>query len=115
MRVITAIATNSKLNAKAADLAPLLRLYNKCLFPTDDIFNGFVGQLRELIDNLNEHYPRTKPFELYSVWEHGITIAVTGRPDIIVGHLALATIKVFASQDSINPIKDLILINNNED
>jgi hypothetical protein len=115
MRVITAITTNSKLNAKAADLALLVRLYDKCLFPTDEIFNNFIEQLQNTIDSLNKQYTRTKPFELYRVWEHGITITVTGRPDVIVSHLALATIKVFASQDSINPIKDLILINKNED
>lgn len=114
MKVITNVSTNS-INKKAEELGLLLKLYNNCLFPTDEIFNNFIEQLQSTIDSLNKQYPRTKPFELYSVWEHGITITVTGRPDVIVGNLALATIKVFASQDSINPIKDLILINNNED
>jgi hypothetical protein len=107
--------TTSSINKKAEELGLLLKFYNNCLFPTDEIFNNFVEQLQSAIDSLNKQYPRTKPFELYNVWEHGITITATGRPDVIVGHLALATIKVFASKDSICPIEDLILINKNED
>lgn len=112
MKVITNVSTNSKLNAKAADLAPLLGLYNKCLFPTDDIFNSFVGQLRDVIDNLNKQYPRTKPFELYNVSEYCITITVQGSPEKVVAHLNTTTIKVFTDNESIYPIADLTITNN---
>jgi hypothetical protein len=112
MKVITNITTNSKLNAKAADLALLVRLYKQCLFPTDDIFDGFVAQLRKVINDLNEKYPRTKPFEIYSVTEWNICIAVQGSPDKIVAVFSISTIKCFTDNEEILPIENLIIINN---
>lgn len=112
MKVITSVSTNSKLNAKAADLALCVKLYNKCLFPTDDIFNGFVSQLRKFINGLNEMYPRTKPFELYIVSDNGITITVQGSPEKVVANLPITTIKVFTDNESIYPIADLTITNN---
>lgn len=109
MKVITNITTNSKLNAKAADLALLVRLYNKCLFPTDDIFDGFIAQLRKVIYDLNEKYPRTKPFEVYSISEYGITITVQDSPDKVVACLQTTTIKVFTNNENIIPIEELIV------
>ena len=103
--------TTSNINKKAEDLGLLIKAYNNSLFPTSDIFSSFVEELRRTIDNLNARYPRTKPFELYSVWEHGITITVTGRPDVIVAHFALATINSYVGEDGISPIEELIKAN----
>ena len=114
MKAIYNIITNGKLNAKAADLALLVKLYNKCLFPTDDIFKGFIAQLRDVIDDLNESYPRTKPFEIYMVTDNNVCITVKGSPDKVVANLALSEIKYFTDNESIYPIEDLIIINNNE-
>lgn len=111
MKVITNTTTKSELNAKAGDLALLVRLYNKCLFPTDDLFNGFIEQLKKVIEDLNNKYPRTKPFELYSVSEWGITISVVGSPDKVVASLNTATIKAFTNNQDIIPIEKLIIIN----
>lgn len=112
MKVITKITTNSKLNAKAADLALLVRLYKECLFPTDDIFDGFVAQLRKVINDLNEMYPRTKPFEIYSVTEWSICITVQGSPEKVVACLQTTTIKYFTNNEEIIPVENLIIINN---
>lgn len=111
MKVIYNISTNSKLNAKAADLALLVRLYDKCLFPTDDIFDGFVAQLRKVIDDLNKKYPRTKTFEIYCINEYSITITVQGSPDKVVANLQTTTINNFTNNEEIFPVKNLIIIN----
>ena len=114
MKVITNVSTNSKLNAKAADLALCVKLYDKCLFPTDEIFNNFIEQLQSTIDSLNEMHPRTKPFELYNVSEYSITITVQGSPEKVVANLNTTTIKIFTDNESIYPIEDLTIINNAE-
>lgn len=114
MKAIYNIITNGKLNAKAAELALLVKLYKQCLFPTAHIFDGFVAQLRKVIDDLNEKYPQTKPFEIYSVTEWNICITVQGSPCKVVACLQTTTIKYFTDNESIHPIEDLIIINNNE-
>lgn len=112
MKVITNIITNSKFNKKAEDLGLLLRLYNKCLFPTEEAFNEFLKQVRNCLVSLNAEYPKTKPFELYSVWEYGITITVQGRPEKAVANLSLSSVKVVydLKEDSIVPIEDYKLV-----
>lgn len=114
MKVMYNVTTNGKLNAKAATLEVLVKLYNKCLFPTDDIFKGFIAQLRDVIDCLNERYPRTKPFEIYMVTDNFVCITVKGSPNRVVANCSLSEIKYFTDNESIYPIEDLIIVNNNE-
>lgn len=111
MKVIHHLTTSS-INKKAEELGLLLKLYNNCLFPTDEIFNNFIEQLQSTIDSLNKHYPRTKPFELYNISEYSITITVQGSPEKVVASLNTTTIKVFTNNKSIYPIEYLTIINN---
>ena len=74
MKLIYKIETNAKLNKKAADLSAMLGLYRGCLFVFDEAYRQFVKDLRSVIENINKHYSRTRPFEIYSELKTSIYI-----------------------------------------
>lgn len=108
MRVIHHLTT-SNFNKKAEALALLLGRYRNSLFVSNGIFEDFVVKLKAVVSTINADFPRTKPFEVYSVSEYGITITVAGNPEKVVAHMSIATIKCFVSEGDIYPIEDLIL------
>lgn len=74
MKLIYKIDTKSTLNKKAEELAMLLKFYRGCLFTSDDDYKRTVNELKRVLQTLNEKYPRTKPFEVYSESNSGIYI-----------------------------------------
>ena len=79
---------NENLNAKAKEFAEFFRCYSNTL-ATKEEFELFHGRLEAEIEQLNEKYPRTKPFELYSFTKSCIYICPKGKPDIAVASMSV--------------------------
>ena len=79
---------NESLNAKAKEFAEFFRCFGKTL-ATEEEFELFHGRLEAEIEQLNEKYPRTKPFELYNFTKGGIYICPKGKPDINVASMSV--------------------------
>lgn len=109
MRLITKITCNASLNAKAAALAPFLRMYYGCLMPTEDQWSDFVAQVRKLLEDLNEMYPRTKPFEVYGFTDNGVYIVPEGKPETTVASVWAEPVKAWLTDGSIVPVDSLAI------
>lgn len=107
MRLITKITCNTSLNAKAAALAPFLRMYDGCLMQTEEQWSSFVAQVKKLLEDLNADYPRTKPFEVYGSTGKGVYIVPEGKPDIFVASVWTEPVRARLTEDGITPVKDL--------
>lgn len=83
---------NENLNAKAKEFAEYFRCYSNTL-TTEDEYELFHGRLEVMIKQLNEKYPRTKPFELYCFTKGAIYICPKGKPDINVASMSVYRIK----------------------
>ena len=70
---------NENLNAKAKEFAEYFRCYSNTL-ATEEEFELFHDRLEVKIEQLNEKYPRTKPFELYCFTKYNIYICPKGKP-----------------------------------
>ena len=79
---------NENLNAKAKEFAEYFRCYSNTL-ATEEEFELFHGRLEAMIEQLNEKFPRTKPFELYNFTKGGIYICPKGKPDINVASMTV--------------------------
>lgn len=110
MKLIYKIETNAKLNKKAADLSAMLGLYRGCLFVKDEAYRQFVKDLRSVIENINKHYSRTRPFEIYSESKTSIYICVQGNCEQYVARLYLAEVEsLFEHEEGeIWPVDSLI-------
>lgn len=109
MRLITKITCNTSLNAKAAALAPFLRMYGGCLLQTETQWEDFVAQVRKLLEDLNEMYPRTKPFEVYGFTDNGVYIVPEGKPETAVASVWTEPVKAWLTDGSIVPVELLAI------
>ena len=110
MKLIYRVDVVPRINKKAADISAMLGLYRGCLFVIDEAYNQFVNDLRTVLTNINNHYSRTKPFEMYSVTEDSIHIHVKGDTEQYVVRIYLAEVKsVFEHEEGeIWPVDSLI-------
>lgn len=110
MKLIYRVDVVPRINKKAADISAMLGLYRGCLFVKDEAYNQFVNDLRAVLTNINNHYPRTKPFEMYRVAEDSIHIHVKGDAEQYVVRIYLAEVKsVFEHEEGeIWPVDSLI-------
>lgn len=93
MILYLSIATaNENLNAKAKEFAEYFRCYSNTL-ATEEEFELFHGRLEAKIEQLNEKFPRTKPFELYCFTKNVICICPKGKPDINVASMSVYRVK----------------------
>lgn len=110
MKLINNISVNESLNAKAKELAPFLKIYNKCLMTAED-YRFTVQQIKELIDILNSQHPRTKPFVIYGKTDNGIYITQENKPDIKVATMSVHTVDhVYEKNDGICPVDMFTLL-----
>ena len=79
-------SANENLNAKAKEFAEFFRCFDKTLATVEE-FELFRGRLEATIEQLNEKYPRTKPFELYNFTGNFIYICPKGKPGINVASM----------------------------
>lgn len=107
MRLITKITCNASLNAKAAALAPFLRMYDGCLLQAEEQWSDFVAQVKKLLKDLNADYPRTKPFEVYESTGKGVYIVPEGKPDIFVASAWTEPVRAWLTEDGITPVLEL--------
>lgn len=109
MRLITRITCNTSLNAKAAALAPFLRMYDGCLMRTEKQWSDFAAQVEKLLEDLNADYPRTKPFEVYAYGVVNRILYVTpeGKPETFVASVCTEPVKAWLTEDGIIPVEDL--------
>lgn len=105
MRLITKITCNASLNAKAAALAPFLRMYDGCLIQTEEQWFDFVASVKRLLEDLNAGYPRTKPFEVYGFTDRGVYIVPEGKPDTYVASVWTEPVKALLTEDGIIPVE----------
>lgn len=109
MRLITKITCNASLNAKAAALAPFLRMYDGCLMQTEEQWSSFVAQVKKLLEDLNADYPRTKPFEVYGSTDRGVYIVPEGKPDIFVASVWSEPVRAWLTEEGITPVENLTI------
>lgn len=112
MRLITKITCNTSLNAKAAALAPFLRIYDGCLLQTEKQWTDFVAQVEKLLEELNADYPRTKPFEIYgyrAVDSRGLCITPEGKSEIFVASVWTEPVRSWLTEDGITPVENLAI------
>lgn len=83
---------NEDLNAKAKEFAEFFRCYSNTL-ATEEEFELFHGRLGAMIEQLNEKYPRTKPFELYCFTKNVICICPKDKPDVNVASMSVHRIE----------------------
>ena len=113
MRFIYRIEVNTSLNNKAKDLEPFLRLYEKCLIPTEERYKSFLKSLKELLEELNAKYKRTKPFEMYGKCDNFIAIYSGGfAEDRWVARARVVEVKDVLTSDSIVPAAEFAVIPN---
>ena len=109
MRLITKITCNASLNAKAAALAPFLRMYDGCLMQTEEQWSDFVTGVKKLLEELNAAYPRTKPFEVYGFTDRGVYIVPKGKPETAVASVWTEPVKAWLTEDGITPVENLAI------
>lgn len=111
MRLIDRVCVNEKLNAKAKELAPFLRLYEGCLMTAED-FRKLKGDIEKLLGSLNTKYPRTRPFEVYSFTETGVYISPVGNPEERVGSMDVHKVRTVLDRvaDGICPVDMYLMI-----
>ena len=107
MRLITKITCNTSLNAKAAALAPFLRMYDGCLLQSEKQRVEFVESVKKLLKDLNADYPRTKPFEVYGSANRGVYIVPEGKPETSVALVWTEPVRARLKEDGITPVLDL--------
>lgn len=94
MLYIGRVSADEKLNAKAKEFAEWIRQFGESI-----ILGGDVDFLKERIEakieELNEKYPRTKPFELYGSIFHHLHVVPVGKPEQTVAHAAVHEVKRF--------------------
>lgn len=92
MLYIGRVSADEKLNAKAKEFAGWIRQFGESI-----ILGGDVDFLKERIEakieELNEKYPRTKPFELYGSIYHHLHVVPMGKPEQTVAHAAVHEVK----------------------
>lgn len=109
MRLITKITCNASLNAKAAALAPFLRMYDGCLMQTEEQWFAFVIEVKKLLEELNAAYPRTKPFEVYGFTDRYVYIIPEGKPETFVASVCTEPVKAWLAEDGITPVENLAI------
>lgn len=113
MRLIYRIEVNTSLNNKAKELESFLRLYEKCLIPTEKRYKSFLRELNKLLEELNAKYKRTKPFEIYGKCDNFIAIYSGGfAEDRWVARGRVAEVKNVLTSDSIVPAGEFAVIPN---
>jgi len=92
MLYIGRMSADEKLNAKAKEFAGWIRQFGESI-----ILGGDVDFLKERIEakieELNEKYPRTKPFELYGSIYHHLHVVPVGKPEQTVAHASVFEVK----------------------
>lgn len=110
MRLIDRVCINEKLNAKAKELAPFLRLYEGCLMTAED-FRLLKGSIEKLLGALNTKYPRTRPFEVYSFTESGVYISPVGNYEECVARMDVHKVRTVLDRgEDICPIDMFTMI-----
>lgn len=111
MRLINRIIVDEKLNTKAKELAPFLRMYEGCLM-TAEQYRLFVKEVKGLLDELNAKHPRTRPFEVYGDTNNSIYIVPEGKPEQRVASMSVHKVAcVLDGSDGICPVDDFELVN----
>lgn len=110
MRLINRICVDEKLNAKAKDLAPFLRMYEGCLMTAED-YRATVQEIKNLLARLNEQHPRTKPFEIYGDTANSIYIVPEGKPEQRVASMSVHKVaSVLERNEGICPVDMFTLL-----
>ena len=109
MRLIRKITCNTSLNAKAAALAPFLRMYDGCLMQTEEQWSSFVAQVKKHLEDLNADYPRTRPFEVYGSTDRAVYIVPEGKPGIFVALVWTEPVKAWLTEEGITPVENLTI------
>lgn len=110
MRLINRICVDEKLNAKAKDLAPFLRVYEGCLMTAED-YRATVQEIKNLLAVLNNQHPRTKPFEVYGGTENCICIVPEGKPEQRVASMSVHKVaSVYERNEGICPVDMFTLL-----
>ena len=111
MRLINRIIVDEKLNAKAKDLAPFLRMYEGCLM-TAEQYRLFVKEVKGLLNELNAKHVRTKPFEVYGSNENCIYIIPEGKPEQRVASMSVHKVAcVLDGSVGVCSVNDFMLVN----
>lgn len=92
MLYIGKVSANEKLNAKAKDFAGWIRQFGESIILGGDV-DFLQGRIEAKIEELNEKYPRTKPFELYNSIFHHLHVVLAGNPEQTVAHAAVSEVK----------------------
>lgn len=106
MRLITKIEVNTSLNAKARELELFMRRYTGCLFPSKQLYNDFLLKIYKTLEQLNDKYPRTKPFIVYYRYENLIYISVKDNPEKWVSRITTHSVERVYIDDSIHLIEN---------
>lgn len=93
MKVVTHVTTFAKMNKKAEELCRYGRKQCNMLFAEPEDYKRWVKDLRDRVKKLNEDYPRSRPFEVYSETREWLHICVQGRPDESVVRFSFTNIK----------------------
>lgn len=92
MLYIGRVSADEKLNAKAKEFAGWIRQFGESIILGGDV-DFLQGRIEAKIEELNEKYPRTKPFELYGSIYHHLHVVPVGKPEQTVAHAAVFEVK----------------------
>ena len=92
MLYIGRVSADDKLNAKAKEFAEWIRQFGESIILGGDV-DFLQGRIEAKIEELNEKYPRTKPFELYGSIFHHLHVVPVGKPEQTVAHAAVHEVK----------------------
>ena len=92
MLYIGRVSADEKLNAKAKEFAGWIRQFGESIILGGDV-DFLLGRIEAKIEELNEKYPRTKPFELYGSIFHHLHVVPVGNPEQTVAHAAVFEVK----------------------
>lgn len=92
MLYIGRVSADEKLNAKAKEFAGWIRQFGESIILGGDV-DFLQGRIEAKIEELNEKYPRTKPFELYGSIYHHLHVVPVGKPEQTVAHAAVHEVK----------------------
>ena len=92
MLYIGRVSADEKLNAKAKEFADWIRQFGESIILGGDV-DFLKKRIGAKIEELNEKYPRTKPFELYGSIYHHLHVVPVGKPEQTVAHAAVHEVK----------------------
>lgn len=104
MLYIGRVSADEKLNAKAKEFAEWIRQFGESIILDVDV-DFLRGRIEAKIEELNEKYPRTKPFELYGSIYHHLHVVPVGKPEQTVAHAPVLEVKNMIDEGRVESLR----------